>query len=192
MKVIMIAGLKRSGKDTLATSLYDFLRILGKDVKILHFADKLKDEVSGLLGIERDKLEELKNNETHFLGKENSGTYRSLLQNYGELIKQKLGKGYWANEIKKEIELLKGSYDFVIIPDYRFLVEGNVLSELDDIELEFVKIIKPDIENNDKHNSENELSNVAFPNVVYNDSSLLELRDKAHTLVHRFLGDIDF
>jgi len=192
MKVIMIAGLKRSGKDTLATSLYDFLRILGKDVKILHFADKLKDEVSGLLGIERDKLEELKNNETHFLGKENSGTYRSLLQNYGELMKQRLGAEYWANEIKKEIELLKGSYDFVIIPDYRFLVEGNVLSELDDIELEFVKIIKPDIENNDKHNSENELSNVAFPNVVYNDSSLLELRDKAHTLVHRFLGDIDF
>ena len=41
-KVILISGKARSGKDTLAKVLGDYLKEQGKDVLITHYADSLK------------------------------------------------------------------------------------------------------------------------------------------------------
>ena len=41
-KVILISGKARSGKDTLARVLKDYLKEQGKDVLVTHYADSLK------------------------------------------------------------------------------------------------------------------------------------------------------
>lgn len=63
-KVIMISGKKRSGKDTVANIISQFL----EESEILHIAAPMKRIVSKSFGLTLDELEELKNNpDKHYM-----------------------------------------------------------------------------------------------------------------------------
>ena len=48
--MIGISGLARSGKDTLAKNLADIIKLnLGLEVKILSFADRIKDQMKDVI-----------------------------------------------------------------------------------------------------------------------------------------------
>lgn len=112
--IIGICGHKGSGKDYLANILKEYTGF-----KVVHFADPIKDIISDLFKISKDKLNELKNSEdTKILGT----NMRSILQTFGTNIMQKFcGKRIWVDLVLKE--------DNLIIADVRFQHEVDAILE---------------------------------------------------------------
>jgi len=120
--VILIAGDKRSGKDTVA-------KIIAKNLsktKTYHFADAMKFIISRTFDITLSELEYAKNNgklktflkykRLVFLVVD----FRKILQRFGtEGMKPIFGEGVWRKIVEKNLK-----EDYVnIIPDYRFPIE---------------------------------------------------------------------
>ena len=100
---ITIAGKKQVGKDTTASLIKSRLEFsTDKSVKIVHFADVLKDAVSIIFGIERELMEteEGKQSETEvrWPDRDDMMTVRELLQFVGtDLFRTQLDPDIWAS-----------------------------------------------------------------------------------------------
>jgi hypothetical protein len=174
-KVILINGLKRSGKDFSGDIL---LKKLPNSKKIA-FADNMKKIISETLGITLRELEDYKNNYYYIKTPDSSLSFRELLQRFGtEAMKPVFGNDVWARLVKDEI--LKSSADYIIISDFRFLVEYETLKDLDTlgaIKLVTLKINDNNLQNKDTHISENELNDFEFDYQIDNtkkDPGILE------------------
>jgi hypothetical protein len=168
MKVILINGLKRSGKDFSANIL---LEKLPNSEKIA-FADPIKRILSNTLGISIDEFDNFKNNYYDINYDGISLSFRELIQNFGESVKNEFGNDIWAKTTKDKI--LKSKKDYVIISDFRFLVEYESLKDLDIVTL---KINDNNLQNDDTHISENELNDFKFDYQIDNtkkDPKILE------------------
>ena len=183
MKVILIVGKKRSGKDTLAGMMKSELLQQGKNVEIYHFADNLKQKVAKMLNISLKQLNSFKNKKEEF---------RKLLQYTGDSFKIVYGQYFWAELLLNQLicEIQHKKLDYVIISDYRYLVESKKMEELKyyiegNIDLEFIKVVGNNIDVADNHSSETELDEIAFPNVIYNTGTTKELHKKAVELLKK-------
>ena len=158
MKIILINGKKRSGKDHIANCLCKNLKDINKTCTILHFADALKEILAITFNITLEELDTYKNNETKLVFDEKSLDFRQLLQRFGTDAMQSIfGKNVWRNYIEEKIKTLK--CDYVLIPDFRFKHEY--------IENSFSIYVKGGI-SNDSHISENELNDFKFDYIIDN------------------------
>lgn len=110
MKIIGIAGKKRSGKDTAAKIIKD---IIGPACQILHFADALKEEVADVCLVSLKEIEE------------NKELFRPMLQWWGTEFRRKYQKDetYWIEQLDQKI-----IPDWVnIIADVRFPEEAEYI-----------------------------------------------------------------
>lgn len=109
MKVYLIGGKARNGKDTLAEYMKEILEEKGQKVCIMHIASYLKDLIRNYFGW--DGSEETKP--------------RSLLQELGtDLIREKMGKQYYyTNRLNEDIEILSNYFDTFIVCDIRLPLE---------------------------------------------------------------------
>jgi hypothetical protein len=168
MKVILINGLKRSGKDFSANIL---LEKLPNSEKIA-FADPIKRILSNTLEISIDEFDDFKNNHYDIKYDSKSLTFRKFIQNFGESVKNEFGNDIWAKLARDKI--LSSKKDYIIISDFRFLVEYETLKDLDIVTL---KINDNSIQNDDTHISENELNDFEFDYQIDNtkkDPEILE------------------
>jgi len=125
MRIILINGFKRSGKDFTAKLLKKKLQEDGYKVEIGSMADPLKDFVCRQLELSREQLDYLKNEETQLISANSEipvTNYRRILQFTGDAIKELYGTPEVFGRILGD-KISKSKADIWIIPDFRYQVE---------------------------------------------------------------------
>lgn len=177
MKVILIAGKARVGKDTFADYLCDELEKNNKK--------PVKIQVSQYIKYYAMKY-------FNWDGKEDTKP-RELLQTLGtEIIRNKIDKNFHIDRLIQDIKVLSYYYDYFIVSDIRLPEEIEKPKEV----FPFVISIKLERENDilkDKekaHITEIGLDNYSnFDYVIDNNQTLEQLKDKAINLLKE-TGDI--
>lgn len=164
MKVILISGKMRHGKDTFANELKKQLEENNKRVLIVHYGDYLKyclKEYYGWDGIKDEKG-------------------RTLLQHFGTEIVRAKDENFWVDTVARLISAIKEEWDYVLIPDVRM---PNEIDRIYDFfswdEITTVRIerwIDPNTPYTDptstraqrEHYSETALDNYAFQYIIEN------------------------
>jgi hypothetical protein len=131
--MIGISGLARSGKDTLAKNLADIIKLnLGLEVKILSFADRIKDQM-------KDVISKNYNIDPYTENTEEKEIIRDILVSHGETMKKIYGPTIWADLIIEDIKKSKNKF-FPIISDVRFDFEAEKVKENDGLVIHISKI----------------------------------------------------
>jgi len=166
MKVVLIGHKARQGKDTFAEMLKNIL-ITDRGVKasIFNFASPMKEIVAEALGVSRDTLDALKNENEH---------YRAILQRFGSgKMKDYFGSDVWKKLTLEHIDTLEDiGVECVIIPDFRFheeFIDGAIT----------VNVIRPGVKISDSHVSETAMDDYVYDEIINNDRDLESLERKA-------------
>ena len=173
MRIVLISGKARSGKDVTAKIIEEYLLKAGKRVLITHYADFLKEFCRinyGYRGI-KDTAD------------------RYILQHVGTDIVRRNNPDAWVNIM---VELLRGvrtEFDFVLIPDVRFENEIDVMRRnFDDVFC--LDIVRNNFDNGltmsqKLHPSEMGLPECKFDKIIYNDGDLSDLERSVIDVVCR-------
>jgi hypothetical protein len=128
-KGLGIAGLARSGKDTLGLAVEEILGdpslnlAPSKDKALrMNFASQIKSSIDGFMR-ENLKLS------AYEVTSENKAIIRPLLVAYGECMKTKWGKMIWCEKLKRQIESALEVDQIPIITDVRFDFEAQWLKD---------------------------------------------------------------
>jgi len=164
--IILINGLKRSGKDFIT----DIMIKNNADIKKLSFAEPIKDIIANTFEISKEQLDDFKNDEEGY-GIElkaypnnqpivtiDQMNFREILQNFGtEGMKPIFGENVWADiTIQKALE-----NDITVIPDFRFNIEYETALKTE-AKVITVRIYDDNVKDEDFHSSETELKNNGF------------------------------
>lgn len=174
MKVCCISAKARHGKDTAAEILKDYLETMNKKVLIIHYADLLKFICAKFFGWDGNKDEK----------------GRTLLQYIGTDVVGKKNPAYWVDWVIGFLRLFNNEWDYVLIPDCRYLVEiAKMENAFNTIVL---RVERPGFDNGltsqqKQHPSEVSLDNYPFDTIVYNDGSLEVFKEKLYWFAENFL-----
>lgn len=115
MKVYLISGKARHGKDTLGKYLKKYYELRGKKCCIMHFSSYLKHYAEEYFGWDKEKEEKP----------------RELLQKLGqEIIREDLQKPYFLiDRITEDIEILSHFFDVFLITDVRLPLEIEIVKQ---------------------------------------------------------------
>lgn len=175
MKVILISGKARHGKDTVATYIKEALEAYGNKVLITHYADLVKYVCTTFFGWNGKKDE--------------SG--RHLLQYIGTDVVRANDPDYWVRFVYEIARLFKDEWDYMIIPDARFPNEINTFkeSEFDTVHIRVVRDNFDDgmTEKQRSHASETALDGCLPDRTVNNDGTLDDLKEKAFSIAAELL-----
>ena len=173
MRVILISGSARFGKDSTAFMMKELLEKQKKKVLIIHYADNLKLFAKNYFGWSGQK--------------DQKG--RELLQWLGTDVVRKNYEDTWVDMIIALLKGIKTLYDYVIIPDVRFPNEIDKMC--DNFNCITVRVIRPDFDNGltdeqKNHPSETALKDYPMEYELINDGDLKKLFETTRT----FLKDI--
>lgn len=182
MKVIGLVGHAGSGKDTAMNVIVRNTPYIFYKVEIVRFADKLKDTVATVMGISREELDRLKEEDRN---SEIAKTIREYLQNIGE-CSRKIDPDIFVNDVVTRIHRLStlDHPELVIVPDVRFINEAQALKNNFDTVL--IKIENPRLDLADEiyqHSSESEIDAIEVDYKIVNDKSLPEFKRDVIDLV---------
>lgn len=168
MKVILISGKARHGKDTLATYLQQYLERNEERVLIAHYADLVKYVCKTFFHWDGVKDE---------LG-------RHMLQYVGTDVMRSYDPDFWVRFLSEILTCFSDKWDYVIIPDTRFRNEIDGMRK--QFETVHIRIVNPNAESDlssDQmaHPSETELDDVKPDVWLYNRGTLEDLRESAET-----------
>ena len=191
-KIIGIAGLIGSGKDTVANHL-----INEHGFKRIKFADKLKDGVAAIFEWPRDLLEgdtdesrQWRETPDEFWSKELGFdvTPRYVLQKFGTEVRDGFHVHTWTILLKKTI--LDNPHTNYVIPDVRFPHEDTIIKELggemwrvsrgEDPEW-FTDYVEENITPKHVHPSEWKWAKIDFNMVLRNDGTIQDLYNRIDT-----------
>lgn len=171
MRVILIGGKARSGKDTFADFLIDDLEKKGKKVCKIQVGQYIKYYATKYFGW--DGREETKP--------------RDLLIKLGtEIIREKIDPDFHINRLIEDIRVLSYFYDIFVVSDIRFPVEiEKPREEFDNVIAIKMKRHSDELnEEQKKHITETGLDNFNdFDYEIDNSKSLEELNEKAKELL---------
>lgn len=177
MQIICIGGMAQSGKDSLADCLTQILSSKGFKTLTLHHADYLKficKQYFGWDGVKDEKG-------------------RTLLQYIGTDVARKKDPYFWVNVIKNFLIMFGQEYDFIFIPDCRFVSEIETYKEI--YNTTSVRMHRPNFDNGlteaqKNHESETALNNYSFDVTINCSSGMDNVMQSAKTFVEEVL-DID-
>lgn len=185
MKIIMISGKAGSGKDTVANFFKDELIASNKRVLVMHFADLVKYYATQYFNWDGEKNE----------------AGRNLLQEIGTTVMRGRYPEYWAEIIGKFIDAYTipehSFFDYILIPDWRFINEYEVVydyaaiqnNETITIRIERyddagLKWKNPNMTSDQlNHISECELDNFAFNWIIENRGTLEDLKNSVNEIL---------
>lgn len=156
-KIFLIHAPARSGKNTCGEVMKEYYESKGKNVCMIAFADAVKFTLEKYYGI------------TDFKSPEG----RSHIQYYATDQCRGVNPTLWADWVANWLKATEADWDIVIVPDWRFLNEYEVLAEtFGEEKVRTMLITRPDIEEvsdlteeQRRHQSESELDN--FKNFDY-------------------------
>ena len=173
VKIFIISGKARTGKDTLENMMKDIYENKNKSVMCLQYAYYLKlyaERITGWDGSEDTKP-------------------RNFLQQLGtEIIRNEIDEDFFVNRVIEDIKVYSYFYDIIIIEDARFK------NEIDNIKTIFkdaivIRIERPNFKSDltdyqQKHPTEIDLDGYnKYDYIINNDGTLEDLRKKIEDLV---------
>lgn len=185
MKIIMISGKAGSGKDTVAGFFMDELIAAEQRVLVMHFADLVKYYATQYFNWNGEKDE----------------AGRGLLQEIGTTVMRGRYPEYWAEIIGKFIDAYTipehSFFDYILIPDWRFINEYEVVYDYATIQNNQTITIRvnryddtglkwenPNMTPNQlNHISECELDNFVFDWIIDNRGTLADLNDSVKVIL---------
>jgi len=151
--VIGLTGQAQAGKDTVAAiirQLYDYSPVA---VHKLALADPVKDTTAAMFAVDRGLLDTQEGKASY---DEDWGlTLREMAQLVGTEVGRNIRSDLWLKRWMMDAErIIADLYtpNLVIVPDVRYLNEAKMLR--DHYDATIVKIVRPDIESEDTHESE--------------------------------------
>lgn len=170
MKLILINGKKRSGKDFTASLIKQAIESRGSTCEILSFASPMKYIVSTIFGITEDQLDVFKNEKFPVYTQDDVGDldyltdFRTVLQKFGtEAMKPVFGEDVWASILYRKAK--ESNADVVLVPDFRFLIEYLELPHITTLKIKHTEIEEAC---KDTHASETELNDFEFDYYIDN------------------------
>lgn len=164
MKVILISGKARHGKDTTAGFLRSALEADGNSVLVAHYSDLVKYVCKTFFGWNGEKDE----------------AGRTLLQKVGTDAIRVKRPDYWVSFISDIMEFFPGEWDYVLIPDCRFPNEVDYIKNagFDAVHLRIVRegFVSPLTPEQQAHPSETALDDVQADYYITNNGSLKDLQ----------------
>lgn len=124
--VIGISGKARSGKSTLAELMKLSLETREYTVKILNFADPLKDMMIDILGYDEYNVSTQPGKTEQFNGQPYTGR-RAMQIIATDMFRDKYDPDVWTDIMRKRITDTLHKYDYVIVSDVRFPNEVECL-----------------------------------------------------------------
>lgn len=156
-KIFLFHAKAQSGKNFCADYMKEVYEKRNKRVLVIAFADWVKDCMRRYFGIEEYKTE----------------AGRTAITNFATDICRKKDPEIWARVVATTVKAMEECWDVVIIPDWRFKNEAEIMEKYFPGKVVKVLITRPDVENIDNmtkiqrsHLSETELDN--FQNWDYN------------------------
>ena len=164
MRVILISGSARFGKDSTAFMMKELLEKQKNKVLIIHYADNLKLFAKTYFGWSGQK--------------DQKG--RELLQWLGTDVVRKNYEDTWVDMIVALLKGIKTLYDYVIIPDVRFPNEIDKMC--DNFNCITVRVIRPNFDNGltdqqKNHLSEIDMDHYKFDKIIINNGTLENLKE---------------
>lgn len=175
MKIFVIGGLAKSGKNTFGNELREELKNYGYKPCVMHFTEPLYSYARN-----------------YFNWDENDGEKpREFLQKMGiEIIKEKLHKNFFLiDRLCEDIDILSNFFDAFIITDARLIMEFEEMkkrfSHVTTIRLERVNYQNDLTEEEQNHVTEKEISMFQDFDYLIQNESLDGLKKQAHELVKK-------
>jgi len=181
MKLILINGKKRSGKDYFAGELKKQLELQDYSVEIMSFAEPIKSIIAITLGISTGELELYKNNPEQYeidtfdneilIHKTN---YREVLQQFStEAMKPFFGKDVWVKMLLARAQ--DKQVDYILVPDFRFLVEniGDCTVRVNNFDLISTDLHESEIQL-DKFKFDYQINNTGKPNLTLDINNFIK------------------
>lgn len=171
MRVILVSGKARNGKDSTAFMMKGILEKKKKKVLIIHYADYLKLFCKTHLGWDGDKI---------------SVDGRKLLQWFGTDVVRYNYEDTWVDMVVALLKGIRTLYDYVIIPDVRFPNEIDKMCDIFDYVT--VRVIRPNFDNGlteeqTHHPSEMALDDYPMEFELINDGDLEKLLETTKTFL---------
>ena len=165
MKIIILSGKARSGKNEVANILKN--KLSGKTI-IIAYASYLKTYAHEIIGWNLD---------------ENTKP-RTFLQEIGDLVK-KIDSKFLVNRILQDIEVYKNYFDNIIISDARFVDEIEMIKNKYDSIVIRINGKESDLTEIQKHhNTETSLDDYnKYDYSINNDGNLNELEEKINNVL---------
>ena len=185
-KVIVIHGWTRCGKDTVAKMFKKEFEAKNKTVKIIPYAGLLKNFVSNMLSINKDDLEDLKEDELVIKEKACGITFRDFIILAAKALKEEVDEKIFMTEYKKEIN----DYDVIIIPDLRFKEEAEDLKEFEkanpDIDVVVIRL-ESKLKSCYRNLKSDQMFSIAYDYVIINEEDKL---DELHEQVRKIANNV--
>lgn len=167
MKVVLISGKARHGKDTFAEMVRQKLVAKGHRVLVTHYADLLKYVCKTFFGWNGEKDE----------------AGRQILQYVGTDIIREKEPDFWVDFIVRVLKLFPDEWDYVLIPDTRFPNEIDKMRDAG-FDVTYLRIIRPEFDNGltgeqKSHKSETALDHIKADIYLINAGTLEELENNA-------------
>jgi hypothetical protein len=167
MELIGLSGKKGSGKDTVCAIIkqeFPHLR-----VQRLAFADPLKMEVAGVLGVPVADVDAKK------------ALFRGMLQWWGTEWRRGQNDLYWINQMHEMVEIARNLCDICVITDCRFKNEANYVREHGG---KVFRVNRPALEtcHRSAHASETALDDFLFDGIIWNSGDIDYLRGQVLTV----------
>jgi energy-coupling factor transporter ATP-binding protein EcfA2 len=186
--IILVAGKKGSGKDTLANLLKDLIND-DKHVQRLSFAEPIKEVSNLLFGWDYAKFDQ---DDKETVDKNNGVSPRDFWQWFGTEVMQyafprrfkhvynKMGRNIWVKILADKANKPGTTY---IVSDWRFPHELDYLLKNTHQDVVAIRIDRKDLNSNDLHESESVVDELMPMFIVENTSTLEELKLSAETLL---------
>jgi hypothetical protein len=179
---IGISGKIGSGKSCVSDIIEEMLPCL----KFTNFADRMKDTVAAITGV--DKKYCYTREGKMIIPRGFNKTIGQLLQTVSQALKKELGDDIWVKCVVDSDQF----DEHIAVGDVRFQIEANALVNVNTHLLRIngdpVKIRERNEDGRDlNHISEIDLDDYAFENVIENNGSLDELREKVRAFLLRIL-----
>lgn len=176
MKVILISGKARHGKDTTAGFLKDALEADGNSVLVAHYGDLVKYVCEKFFDWNGEKDE----------------VGRTILQKVGTDAIRSQDPDYWVSFIVDILKFFPEEWDYVLIPDCRFPNEVNYITNagFHTVHLRVVRdgFISPLTPEQQAHPSETALDNADADYYIDNNGSLKDLQNAVIDWLVEFTG----
>lgn len=170
MKIIGISGKKKSGKSTIA----ELIDLYHPNVKILNFADAVKEQVAHAVGCDIEHINSHKDN------------FRLILQGWGTDYRRKMfGEDYWVKIWMQGVDTIARQHPscLLVCADVRF---DNEVSAIEQLSGQIWKVYRDeDIIMSDFHVSECCLDEHEFDVVISNNGTKEDLANTVRKLLNQ-------
>jgi hypothetical protein len=146
MKVIVVSGKAQHGKDSTARIFKEIAEEDGKKVLITHYADYLKYICKEWFGWDGKK--------------DDKG--RTILQHVGTNLARTNHENVWVNVVIESLKAFGEEYDYVLIPDCRYINEIEMMK--DNFDTLSMRVERIGFESKLTHEQKNHISEVALDN----------------------------